>query len=111
MLMTACGQQLPAWNAGTLVVIVPESTQGGKAEFERELAQLFAEQLHATLETHTMSQNQAIAELQQHHAHLAAISVRRENAIAELQFGPTIRMCGSWRYATTRNPLPKNLPI
>ncbi|MEO8332842.1 MAG: membrane-bound lytic murein transglycosylase MltF [Gallionella sp.] len=87
-MMASCGQQLPAWTSGKLVMIMPETAQGAKAEFEHELAQLFAKQLHVTLETVTMPQDQAITELQQHHAHLAAISLRRENDFPALQFGP-----------------------
>ena len=43
-------QQIPPWNAGKLVVIVPEAALWPESEFQRELARLFAEQLHATLE-------------------------------------------------------------
>ena len=87
-MLTACGQDLPAWRSGELVIIIPETTQGAKAEFERELARLFAEQLQATPKIITMPQDQAISALQQHEAHLAAVSLRRETDITSLQFGP-----------------------
>jgi len=109
MLLTACSQELPAWNAGALVIIVPETSQGGKAEFERELAQLFAEQLHATLKTLTMPQDQAITELQQHHAHLAAISLRRETKISELQFGPNYQNVRELAVCNNEKSTPKQL--
>lgn len=89
LLLTACSEPLPAWNAGTIVFIVPETSQGAKAEFERELAQLFAKQMHLKLKTRTMSQDDAISALQQHRAHMAAISRRPEYEIETLQFGPS----------------------
>ncbi|MFZ5524687.1 MAG: membrane-bound lytic murein transglycosylase MltF [Pseudomonadota bacterium] len=89
LLLTACTEQLPAWNSGKLVIIVPETSQGAKAEFERELAQLFADQLHSSLETLTMPQDQAITALQQHRAHLAAIALRDKTEISNVQFGPS----------------------
>ncbi|TAN71465.1 MAG: membrane-bound lytic murein transglycosylase MltF [Gallionella sp.] len=88
MLLSACGHQLAAWDAGKLVVIVPEATQGAAAEFERELAQLFAAQLHATLEAVPMPQDEVGAALRKHEAHLAAASLRSEAGIAALRFGP-----------------------
>ena len=88
-LLTACGQDLPVWHSGRLVIIVPETTQGAKAEFELELAQLFAEQLSATLETVKMPQDQAVSALQQNRAHLAAVSLRNKDGNAALKFSPS----------------------
>src|SRR5574340_127573 len=88
LLLSGCGQHLPAWNEGSLVVIVPETEHGAKAEFERELAQLFAEQLHAALETVTMPQNRVLASLHDHQAHLAAVSLRSEVVGNALHFSP-----------------------
>jgi len=86
LLLTACGQQVPPWNAGTLVFIVPETTKGAKAEFDRELAQLFAERLNATLETVALPQDQIFTALHKHKAHLAAVSLRSENSSTPLKF-------------------------
>jgi len=88
LLLVACGQQLPAWNTGKLVVIVPETAQGAEAEFERELAQLFAEQLHAALEIVPLPQDKVRAALREHKAHLAAASLRSETSDSALRFGP-----------------------
>jgi len=109
LLLTACGQQLPAWHSGKLVIIVPEAAQGAKAEFERELAQLFADQLHSSLETLTMPQDQAVTALQQHHAHLAAIALRRDTEIAELQFGPSYQNVRELAVCNNEFPPPKQL--
>ncbi|MDD2913900.1 MAG: membrane-bound lytic murein transglycosylase MltF [Gallionella sp.] len=80
--------QLPAWNAGKLVVIVPETAHGAEAEFERELAQLFAERLNAKLETIPMQPNKVRSSLRKHKAHLAAASLRSETDTDGLRFGP-----------------------
>ncbi|MDH4235440.1 MAG: membrane-bound lytic murein transglycosylase MltF [Gallionella sp.] len=85
LLLAACGQQLPAWNAGKLVIIVPEAMQGAKEEFERELAQLFAGKLNATLEIIMMPEDQILTALHEQQAHLAAVSLR-SGSIANAQF-------------------------
>lgn len=89
LLLSACGQQLPAWNAGNLVIIVPETAQGAKAEFDRELAQLFARQLDAKLEAVTMPQDQVIAALNENQAHLAVVSLRGDAIANAPHFGPS----------------------
>jgi len=109
MVLAGCDNRLPEWNSGKLVIIVPETAQGAKAEFERELANLFAAQLNATLKTLTMPQNQAITALQQHHAHLAAIALRRDNEIAELQFGPSYQNVRELAVCNQDRPPPKQL--
>jgi membrane-bound lytic murein transglycosylase F len=88
LLLAACDQQIPSWSAGKLVAIIPEAAQGPESELERELAQLFALQLHATLETVPLNQSQALAALRNHQAHVAAIPLRIESNPAALQFGP-----------------------
>ena len=89
LLLAACDHQIPPWKAGNLVVVVPETTQGPEAEFESELAQLLAEQLHVTLETVPLSQDEILPALRKHQAHLAAASLRSESNPAALQFGPS----------------------
>ncbi|MFZ2541963.1 MAG: membrane-bound lytic murein transglycosylase MltF, partial [Gallionella sp.] len=108
-LLTACGQELPAWRAGKLVIILPETAQGAKAEFERDLGQLFADQLHSSLETRTMPQGQAITALQQHDAHLAAIALRHETEIADLQFGPSYQNVRELAICNNERTPPKQL--
>ena len=89
LLLAACDQQIPPWNAGKLIVIVPETAQAPEAEFQRELARLFAEQLHVTLEMIPLPQDQVLAALRKHQAHLAATPLRIENNPAAIQFGPS----------------------
>jgi len=109
LLLTACGQQLPALHSGKLVVIVPEIGLGAEAEFERELAQLFAEQLHATLETVPMRQDKVHTALREHQAHLAAASLRSEITVTALQFGPGYQSVRELVVCNRKNPYPKNL--
>jgi membrane-bound lytic murein transglycosylase F len=109
LLLTACSQPIPAWDSGKLVIIVPETSQGAKAEFERELAQLFADQLNSSLEILTMSQSKAITELKQHHAHLAAISLRRKTEITELEFGPSYQSIRELAVCNNELPPPRKL--
>jgi membrane-bound lytic murein transglycosylase F len=89
LLLAACDQQIPPWNAGKLIVIVPETAQAPEAEFERELVRLLAEQLHLTVELIPLPQNQVLTALRKHQAHLAAIPLRIENNPAVIQFGPS----------------------
>ena len=88
LLLASCGQQLPAWNAGRLVVIVPEAAHGAEAEFERELAQLFARRLNAALETIPMPQDKISSALRKHKAHFAAASLRSDANIDRISFCP-----------------------
>jgi len=89
LLLTACSQRLPEWQSGKLVIIVPELGQGAEAEFERDLAKLFAKQLSATLEMIALPQHKISSALHDHQAHLAAASLRSINDIGALQFGPS----------------------
>ncbi|MGA7748686.1 MAG: membrane-bound lytic murein transglycosylase MltF [Gallionella sp.] len=70
-------------------MIVPETAQEPEAEFERELARLLAEQLHLTLETIPLPQDQVLTVLRKYQAHLAATPLRIENNPAAIQFGPS----------------------
>ncbi|MFZ3019110.1 MAG: membrane-bound lytic murein transglycosylase MltF [Gallionella sp.] len=89
LLLVACGQSLPEWRNGKLVVIVPESSWGARAEFERELVQLFAEHLHSSVELIPSPQDKIDRSLRRHHAHFAAASLRSEVNIDSLHFGPS----------------------
>jgi membrane-bound lytic murein transglycosylase F len=71
------------------IAIVPESSWGARAEFERELVQLFAEHLHSTVELIPSPQENIDRSLRRHHAHLAAASLRSEININSLHFGPS----------------------
>jgi ABC-type amino acid transport substrate-binding protein len=88
LLLATCEQQLTAWHTGKLVVLVPEIAQGPEAEFERELARLFARRLHSTLEIIPLPPDEVLPALRKHQAHLAAVPLRLEKNPATLQFGP-----------------------
>ncbi|MDO8465177.1 MAG: membrane-bound lytic murein transglycosylase MltF [Gallionella sp.] len=109
LLLCACGQQLPAWNAGKLVVVVPETMHGAEAEFERELAQLFAGRLNVALETIPMPQDKIGSALRKHKAHLAAASLRSEVNIAGLHFGPSYQSLRELVVCNRDNKSPKKL--
>ncbi|MBI5429747.1 MAG: membrane-bound lytic murein transglycosylase MltF [Nitrosomonadales bacterium] len=109
LLLSACNQQLPAWDAGKLVVIMPETAQSARAQFERELAQLFAEQLQVTLETITIPQDETASALQRHQAHLAAVSLRRETDMAALQFAPSYQNVRELVVCNHDHPPPRKL--
>lgn len=87
-LFAGCNREVPPWNAGTLLAVVPENQQAPEAELGRELAQMFAEQLHASLELIPLPPDQVLAAVRDHRAHLAATPLRIENNPAALQFGP-----------------------
>jgi membrane-bound lytic murein transglycosylase F len=89
LLLSGCNQQILPWNGGKLVVIVPEAGLWPESEFQRELARLFAEQLHASLELIPLAQDEIPEALRKHLAHLAAVPFRSESNPAALQFGPT----------------------
>ncbi|MGB7598307.1 MAG: membrane-bound lytic murein transglycosylase MltF [Gallionella sp.] len=89
LLLAGCDPQIPPWNAGKLVVIVPEADQWPESELERELARMFAEHMHSSLELIPLAQDEIPAALRRHLAHFAAVPFRRENNPAALQFGPT----------------------
>jgi len=109
LLLAACGQQLPAWNAGKLVVIVPETAHGAEAEFERELAQLFAGRLNAVLKAIPMPQDKIGSALRKHQAHLAAASLRSEASIAGLRFGSSYQSVRELVVCNRDNKSPKKL--
>ncbi len=82
-------RHLPEWRSGKLIAIVPESSWGARAEFERELVQLFAEHLHSSVELITSPQDKIDRSLRRNRAHLAAASLRSEVNIHSLHFGPS----------------------
>ncbi|BBI98675.1 membrane-bound lytic murein transglycosylase F [Ferrigenium kumadai] len=89
VLLAGCGQQLPSWRNDKLLVIVPDASQGAEAEFERELATIFAEHLHSTVELIPSPPNKIDRALRRHRAHLAAASLRSEINVSALHFGPS----------------------
>ncbi|HEU0233866.1 MAG TPA: membrane-bound lytic murein transglycosylase MltF [Gallionella sp.] len=89
LLLVACGQQLPPWRDGKLLVIVPDVSQGAEAEFERELALLFGEHLHTTVELIPSPPEKISQALRKQHAHLAAASLRSGINNSSLRFGPS----------------------
>ncbi len=88
LLLPGCDPQIPPWNAGKLVVIVPEADLWPESEFQRELARMFAERLNASLELIPLPQTEIPDALRKHFAHFAAVPFRKESNPAGLQFGP-----------------------
>ena len=90
-------------------MVVPETELWPESEFERELARLFAEQLHVTLETVPLPQDEVLAALRKHQAHLAATPLRIENNPAALQFGPSYQSVRELLVCNSDRPRIKNL--
>jgi membrane-bound lytic murein transglycosylase F len=88
LLLPGCDPQIPPWNAGKLVVIVPEADLWPESEFQRELARMFAERLNASLELIPLAQTEIPHALRKHFAHFAAVPFRKESNPAGLKFGP-----------------------
>ena len=109
LLLSGCGQQVPAWNGGNLVIIVPETEQGAKAELERELAQLFAVHLDARLEAVTMPQDQVLTALHGNQAHFAVVSLRREFIASALHFSPVYQSVRELVVCNRNRSRPKKL--
>jgi len=89
LLLIACGQQLPPWRDGRLLVIVPDIAQGAETEFERELALLFGEHLHTAVELIPSPAEEIGQALHKRKAHLAAATLRSKENHAALRFGPS----------------------
>ncbi len=109
LLVSACDRGLPSWNTGNLAVIVPEAAEGAKAEFERDLAQLFAGQLHVTLQTISVPQNQVVAALNDHRAHFAAVPLRSEVITGKLLFSPSYQSVRELVVCNRDRPVPRTL--
>ncbi len=89
LLLAACSPQLPSWRDGRLMVIVPDMSQGAEAEFERELARLFGEHLHVSVELIPSAPEKVSQTLRKNQAHLAAASLRSGINNSSLRFGPS----------------------
>jgi membrane-bound lytic murein transglycosylase F len=109
LLLASCDHRVPSWKAGKLVVIVPETARWPESEFQRELARLFAEQLHITLEMVPLPQNEALTALREHQAHLAAVPLRHEKNPAALQFGPSYQSVRELLVCNSDRPRIKSL--
>ena len=91
LLLPGCDSRIPSWDAGKLVVIVPEADLWPESEFQRELARMFAERLNASLEFIPLAQTEIPDALRKHFAHFAAVPFRKESNPAGLQFGPAFQ--------------------
>ena len=109
LLLAGCDRQIPPWNAGKLVVLVPETEKVPEAEFERELVQLFARQIHATVKTVTLAQDEVLDALTKHQIHLAAVPLRIENKPTGLRFGPSYQSVREWVVCDNDSPTIKSL--
>jgi membrane-bound lytic murein transglycosylase F len=89
LLLAACSQHVPSWREGELLVIVPDVSRGAEAEFERDLATLFGEQLHITVRLIPATSDKVEQSLQNHRAHFAAASLRSGISVTAPHFGPS----------------------
>jgi membrane-bound lytic murein transglycosylase F len=109
LLLAGCHQQIPSWKAGKLVVIVPEAALRPESDFQRELTRLFAGQLHVTLKTIPLPQDEIHDALRKHLAHFAAVPFRRENTTTGLQFGPAYQSVREVLVCNSDGPRIRNL--
>jgi peptidoglycan lytic transglycosylase F len=93
-------EPVPDWRQGELVVILPPA-DSLDLPFDRELAEMFAEQLHVKLKPLTLLPYRVASKLAAHQAHLSAIGMRSNEADPAFKFGEpyqTVRekiVCGS----------------
>ncbi|NOT81748.1 MAG: membrane-bound lytic murein transglycosylase MltF [Gallionella sp.] len=98
----------PAWNAGKLIVAVPEAAQGAEAELAKELVQLLGKFLHTQIELLPMPAENISAALQGHKVHLAAAPLRSKTSTT-LRFGTPYQTVREQLVCNSDNPLPKTL--
>ncbi len=93
MLLCAChaptSSPVAPWQQGELVVLEDAAQDNNDSQFNHQLAVLFAAHLHATLTVSTVTPAQVASELNEHHAHLAAFSLRSNEPSLGLIFGPS----------------------
>ncbi|MBI1175503.1 MAG: membrane-bound lytic murein transglycosylase MltF [Sideroxydans sp.] len=79
-------EPVPDWHQGELVVILPPANSLD-LPFDRELAELFAEQLHVKLKPLQRLPYQVTTMLASHQAHFSAIGMRSNEQNPAFQFG------------------------
>jgi membrane-bound lytic murein transglycosylase F len=114
LLLTACSEQLPAWQLpawqdGKLVVIVPEPSLGAESEFERELAQLFGKHLNTEIVLISSPQSQIFQELHRQRAHFAAAALPSGVNIHSIQFGPSYQIVREQVICNRETKLPRKI--
>ncbi len=80
---------LADWQAGELVVLEDLQQQASDTQFNHQLAVLFAQYLHLKLNVIEVEPAKLEAALAEHHAHLAAFSLRSNEAAPKLIFAPS----------------------
>jgi len=109
LLLAGCNGELPSWKNGKLLVVVSESDQGAEAEFEREMATLFAKDLHSEIEFIPSPPDRIDRTLRKHQAHFAAASLRSQVNVASLYFGPSYRTVKEQLICNQESGTPKNI--
>lgn len=109
LLLAACGQQLSPWQEGRLLVIVPDMSSGAEAEFERELARLFGEQLGVSVELVSGTPWQIEPMLVKRKAHFAAATLRSGTTASTLHFGPGYQTVREQLVCNSDRKIPRRL--
>ena len=91
------------------MVIVPDMSLGAEAEFERELARLFGEQLGVSVELVSSTPEQIEPMLVKHEAHFAAASLRSEPIASTLHFGPGYQTVREQLVCNSDRKIPRKL--
>jgi membrane-bound lytic murein transglycosylase F len=108
-LLGGCSEELPSWQNGKLLVVISESDQGAEAEFEKEMATLFAGRLQSEIEFIASPPDRIDRALRKHRAHLAAASLRSQVNVASLRFGPSYQTVNEQLICNREYRLPRRI--
>jgi len=113
MLLSGChapaSKPLADWQAGELVVLEDAAQDNNDSQFNHQLAVLFAAHLHTTLKVIPVTPAQVADELAEHHAHLAAFSLRSNEAGLGLIFAPSFASVAEQVVVNSELARPHNL--
>jgi membrane-bound lytic murein transglycosylase F len=114
--LAGCGMQptAPPWRQGELVVAVPDNGTVAQAGFERELVDLFRQEMRARTRLLALPPDQMATALQKHKVHFAVGMDR--SGVEQLRPGPVYRaarlqvLCGKG-YSATNGPRDSDWPL
>lgn len=113
MLLSGCHAPVSApladWQAGELVVLEDAAQDNNDSQFNHQLAVLFAAHLHTNLKVISVTPAQVTRELTEHHAHLAAFSLRSNEASLGLIFAPSFASVAEQVVVNSELTRPHNL--
>ncbi len=97
------------WQQGELVVLEDAAQDNNDSQFNHQLAVLFAAHLHLTLKVIHSPAAQIAVQLNAHQAHLAAFSLRSNEASLGLVFAPSFASVAEQVVVHSELPRPRSL--